>query len=122
MNEIENLSDDYILEHAYLVERGVRHMAIVGHVKGDNQTILEVESRLSIVAINSKAIPFIILRSDGIADCGYAKAAWVISLYQWLVQSPSIPEKHQHRIRGMLLGYDSNSIREHEERYLGTEV
>lgn len=91
-------------------------MAIVGYVDAVEQSMLEAESRLAIVGSDSRAIPFVVPRLDGIADCGYASAGWIIHLYKWLVQTPSIPEIQQHRIRGMLLGYSSAAIRDHDER------
>ena len=111
-------SDDYLAESAYLVERGVRAMAIVDHVEANAQTMLEVATRLEIATVGAAVIPFVIDRGDGMADCGFATAKWVVDLYEWLVKSDT-PKEHAHRIRGLLLGYSVDAIRAHYERGCG---
>jgi hypothetical protein len=114
-------SDDYISEHAYLVARGLRPMAIVGHVKTDDLLMLQVASKLEIATCNINVIPFVIPRKDDFADCGFAAATWVLELYAYIVQSGDIPDKHMHRIRGLLLGYSAEAIRQHDERTSGRQ-
>ena len=112
-------SDDYLSEHAYLVERGVRPMSIVGHVEGGAEFLLRVASRLEIISVYNRVIPFVIKRADGIADCGFASEQWVVDLYEWLVQSADVPNIQEHRIRGLLLGYSADAIRDHDARGCG---
>jgi hypothetical protein len=115
----EPWSDDYIAEHAYLVARGVRAMAIVGHVRADKDDMLTAASRLEIASVNVDAVPFVVVRRDGWADCGFAAAQWVVDLYEWSARSDAVPEAHAHRIRGLLLGYSADAIRAHDERSAG---
>ena len=112
-------SDDYLAEHAYLVERGVRPMAIVDHVVGDSLAFLQAVSKLEIVSVHMTVIPFVIVRRDGMADCGFAAARWVIDLYEWMVKSDAVPDEQAHRIRGLLLGYNPAASRAHDERDCG---
>ncbi len=112
-------SESYISEHAYLVARGVRPMAIVGRVEADKNLMLQAVSRLEIVSIGEPVIPFVVPRDNGFADCGFAAARWVIDLYAWLVGPNGVPEDHVHRITGLLLGYDAKAIRDHDERGCG---
>jgi hypothetical protein len=112
-------SDDYLSEHAYLVERGVRPMSIVGHVEGGVEFLLRVASRLEIISVHNRVIPFVVKRSDGFADCGFASEQWVVDLYEWLVQSTDVPDVQEHRIRGLLLGYSADAIRDHDARGCG---
>jgi len=112
---VDDWSDDYVAEHGYLVGRGVRPMAIVGNIQVDQQGMLEAASRLETIGAQTGALPFVIPRADGFADCGYAASRWVVDLYEWLVASDAVPTEHWHRIRGLLLGYGSDAIRAHEE-------
>jgi hypothetical protein len=111
--------DGDISESAYLVERGVRPMSIVGQGKWEGLELLQVASHLEILSINMRVIPFVVVRKDGFADCGFASAQWVVDLYEWLVQSENVPKIHEHRIRGLLLGYSAGAIRDHDERDCG---
>lgn len=111
-------SSDYIAEHAYLVARGVRPLAIVGHVEAAPLVMLQVASRLEIASIGEAVIPFVVPRNDGFADCGFAAARWVVDLYQWAI-SGAVPADHAHRIRGLLLGYSADAMRAHDERGSG---
>lgn len=106
-----------VREHAYLIARGVRPLAIVGNCPADNRTMFEVASELENHA-EAGAIPFVAPRSDGVADYGYAAARWVIDLLQW-VESDAVPEVHRHRIIGLLLGYSVEAIRNHEDHNCG---
>ncbi len=118
-NAPEWWSADYVSEHAYLVERGVRPLAIVGHVEDGEVSMLEAASRLEIASVHMRVVPFVVRRLDGFADCGFAAAAWVVDLYEWLVSSGDVPPEHAHRIRGLLLGYDVASVRAHDDRTCG---
>jgi hypothetical protein len=108
-----------VKEQAYLVERRVRPMALVGYVQDDPQLMLEASSRLRFASVGADVIPFVVPRRDGWADCGYAASRWVVDLYEWLVSANSVPKEHEHRIRGLLLGYGPDAIREHDERGSG---
>jgi len=121
MTGMTEWSDDYISEHAYLVARGVRPMAIVGHIKADDLLMLQVASKLEIATCDINVIPFAIPRNDGFADCGFAAATWVLELYAYIIQSDELPEEHMHRIRGLLLGYSAEAIRQHDERTSGRQ-
>jgi len=115
----DDWSEDYVAEHAYLVARGVRPMAIVGHVRANKDLMLQAASRLEIVSVGESVVPFVIPRADGFADCGFAAARWVVDLYAWLVGSACVPEEQAHRIKGLLLGYGADAIRGHDERGSG---
>ncbi len=111
--------EDYVSEAAYLVARGVRPMAIIGHILASKEVMLQAVSLLEIASIGEQVIAFVIPRADGYADCGFAAARWVVDLYAWLVGASGVPAEHEHRIRGMLLGYSAGAIRDHDERESG---
>lgn len=104
---------DYLVEHAYLVSRGVRPMALAGHCKADHGLMAQVALKLE-EAAEPGAIPFVVDRGDGIADYGFSSTLWALDLLKW-VQSDAAPVEHRHRIIGLLLGYSPESIRAHEE-------
>ncbi len=91
----------------------------MGHVEGDGEYLLQVASRLEIISVHNKVIPFVVTRANGVSDCGFASEPWVVDLYEWLVQSTSVPDVQEHRIRGLLLGYNANAIRDHDARGYG---
>jgi hypothetical protein len=101
-------------EHARLVARGVRAMALVGECEASETEILRIHTILEACACDT-VLAFVVDRGDGIADAGYAAAPWVIDLYRWLITDNAVPEVHQHRIIGLLLGYSPTSIKENEE-------
>jgi len=104
-------------EHAYLVARGVRPVAIVGQCPTIPRVMFEVAARLEELAEDG-AIPFVSPRDDGIADYGFAASKWAIDLLRW-TQSDAVPTEHRHRIIGLLLGYSAEAIRRHEEQGCG---
>jgi hypothetical protein len=108
-------SDDALSEHAYLVARSVRPIAIAGNCPAEPETMMQAMSRLK-VAGGGAAIPFVIDEGDGIATCGYASHPWAVDLLQWALTSA--PGEQVHRILGLLLGYGADSIERHEA--LGT--
>lgn len=112
-------SKDYVAEQAYLVARGVRPMAIIGHIQAGKESMLRAASLLEIASIGEQVVAFVTPRTDGFADCGFAAARWVVDLYAWLVGTSGVPTEHEHRIRGLLLGYNAAAIREHDERGSG---
>ena len=101
-------------EHAYLIARGVRPLAIVGHCPAEPRRMFEVAAQLEELATDG-AIPFVAPRDDGIADYGYAHSKWAIDLLSW-AQTDAVPTEHRHRIIGLLLGYSVQAIRAHEEQ------
>jgi hypothetical protein len=111
-----NFSDDLLQDHAYLIARGVRSLALIGQCESDDWTRLQHLTRLEAIA-EPGAIPFVIDRGSGWADFGFAASGWVLDLYSWAVQGPqdAVPDLQRHRILGLLLGYSTEAIRLFEE-------
>jgi hypothetical protein len=108
--------DDTVLEHALLIARGVRPMALV-----DVLHIVSVESanrvhwQLSLFASRAGdcVLPFVVRsESDGLSYCGFAAAKWVIDLLHFAVSGTN---PHKHPIIGLLLGYSAVAIQRHED-------
>jgi hypothetical protein len=112
-----DMNPNEVREHAYLVARGVRPLAIAGNCLGDDRTMFETAASLEALGCHG-AIPFVFPREDGHADYGYAASAWCIDLLRW-AESNAVPEKHRHRIVGLLLGYSVDAIRMFEEQNCG---
>jgi hypothetical protein len=104
-------SDDALREHAYLVARSVRPVAIAGNCPADPEAMMRAMSRLKVAGAGT-AIPFVIDEGDGIATCGYASHPWAVDLLQWALTLA--PAEQVHRILGLLLGYGADSIERHE--------
>lgn len=117
-SEGENsLSDDYLLEQAYLVERGVRSVALVGTTHGGLQAAREIATRLKCLA--SDVITFVIPGAvEGNFTYGYASHAWAVSLLQWAL-SDDCPQRQANQIIGLMLGYSADAIRTFDERGSG---
>lgn len=105
-------SDEFLGESAYLVSRGVRPMALAGHCEADPMVMLRASTRLGTAALRFDVLPFVIDFGDGLADCGYAAAKWVIDLYESVIREQ---HPHRHQILGLLLGYSAQAIARHEE-------
>ena len=107
-------------EQAYLIARGVRALALLGHCSADPLEMLIHLSQLERSA-EQGTIPFVVDRGAGIADYGYAAARWVVDLYQWVVtaDAATLPTSHRDRIIGLLLGYSVEAIRNDEEQASG---
>jgi hypothetical protein len=105
---------DVLAEHAYLVARDVRPIAIAGHFPSDTADGLRIATLLE-RATGEDAIPFVIDHGDGSGSFGYAADRWALDFYEWTVQDRSIPEQQRHRIIGMLLGYSPAAISRYEE-------
>jgi len=107
-------SDDLMREQAYLVERGVRALAIVG-------TCLESEADavpalLALAgAYSPGAVLWVVAREDGMCDYGYAASGWAADLYRW-AWSPNVPTVQRERIIGLLLGYAPEAVERFEAR------
>ncbi len=110
-------SDEVIREHADLISRGVRSIAIIGQFKANPDAMLLVATKVETLA-PAEAIPFVIDKQDGLAIYGYARKSWAIDLLQW-ASSENIPQKQRDRILGLLLGYSVESIAEYCEKNSG---
>lgn len=110
-------SDDAVREHAYLVARGVRPMALVQTFTAEPLTCMRVATRLEAVGVETglPVIPFVVENGDGSADCGYAAAGWVVDLLRW-ASDDAVPKVQRMRIVGLLLGYSAEAIAVFEER------
>ncbi len=106
MNRDDVPSDDVLCEHAYLVARGVRPLSLAGH--------LEIERHAQ-----PNVVPFVVDHGDRIASFGYASTRWVVDLYEWAVRDPAVPEEHEHRIVGLLLGYGAPAVARYEDEGSG---
>jgi hypothetical protein len=111
---------EVLAEHAYLVARGVRCLAIVGRVEaGDSLDLLRLATQVE-GAGQSGAVPFVIDNGDGTADCGYATAAWALDLYRWAkCGAAGVPPHQADRIIGLLCAYSAEAIRRFEEEGSG---
>jgi hypothetical protein len=101
-------SDDALREQAQLVARGVRPLALVGSCSLDRASaVRHYLLRLGVPG----AIPFVVPHGDG-AECGYAARAWVVETLTWVW---TVPERHRHRVLGLLLGYSAEAIGQFDE-------
>ena len=107
--------DGIAREHAYTVARGVRALALVGNCASDPFTMRLALEGLE-AAAEGGAMPFVLDRGDGSAECGYAGAPWVHDLYRWAVQQAddTVPRDQRHRIIGLLLGYSVEAVSKFE--------
>ena len=115
------ISDDLLRELAYGVARGVRPLALAGSCAAEHDAMLVVQTRLESQG-EPGAIAFVCPRGDeGVADFGYAAAAWVIDLYRWAIGASEdvLPAKQRHRIVGLLLGYGVPAVASYEEQAAG---
>jgi hypothetical protein len=106
------LDQAILAEHAYLVSRGVRLVSVIGN--GIPDEMESDRSQLGIASIDEPAIPFVIDLENGGTNYGYASHAWAVDLFRWA--STRAPDIQAHRIRGLLLGYGRDAIRQFEER------
>jgi hypothetical protein len=114
-------SNDLIREQSYLIARGVRALALLGHCTNEPVEMLRRATLLDSLA-EPGAIPFVIDRGDGFADWGFAAAQWVLDLYSWLTKKTAqdaVPQQQVARILGLLLGYSTDAIRQFEENRSG---
>ena len=111
-------SVELFTEHAYLVARGTRAMALAGWCSADPAVMLRVATRLEGVA-ETGALPFVIDHQDGNATFGYAAARWVLDLYEWIIRDTAVPQEQRERITGLLLGYAPHAISRYEEGVTG---
>jgi hypothetical protein len=102
------VSDEVLREHAYVVARGVRPLALIDEFPADSLGMLRAATRLEMVA--EDCIPFVIDHGDGTASCGYAASAWAIDLYRWLRTSDTVPTPQRDQVMGLLLGYSAEAV------------
>lgn len=114
-------NSDVLSEHAYLVARDVRPIAIAGHFPTDSVNALRIATRIESAA-HDDVVPFVIDHGDGSGSFGFASNRWALDFYEWAVTDRSIPEQQRHRIVGMLLGYSPVAISRYEERRGGRRL
>lgn len=106
---------DVLAEHAYLVARGVRPLAIAGHFPTGSASMLRIATLIEVAASGEDVAPFVFDHGDGSGSFGFAANRWTMDFYEWAVKDRSIPEQQMHRIVGMLLGYSPVAISRYEE-------
>jgi hypothetical protein len=108
-------SPDVLAEHAYLVAREVRPLAIAGHFHGGSASPVRIATLIESASSAEGIVPFVIDHADGSGSFGYAANRWVLDFYEWVVTDRSLPEQQRHRIVGLLLGYSPVAISRYEE-------
>lgn len=109
---------DVLTEHAYLVAREVRPLAIGGHFPTGAASVLRIATLIEDAATGEDVLPFVIDHGDGTGSFGYAANRWTLDFYEWAV-TDRIPEQQMHRIVGMLLGYSPVAISRYEDSGCG---
>lgn len=107
---------DMLYEHALLVTRGVRPMALIGGVPASPVTMWYVHKHLLGVAADAgdDVIPFVIDANDGrLAFAGFGAAEWVVELMHFALTSRHAA-RHKDQIIGLLLGYSPAAIQRYE--------
>jgi hypothetical protein len=114
------VSDDLVREHAYLVARRVRPLAVVGQCEAERLSMLREGTRLEALGCVG-AIPFVVDLGDGVAEYGYAARGWALDLYRWLsgADENAVPAECRHRILALLLGYGADAVQDFEEQGAG---
>jgi hypothetical protein len=112
-------AEEVLREQSYLVARGVRCLALAGHLHvEDRDDLLRVSTQVERAA-GEGCLPFVLDHGNGTASYGYASARWALDLYEWTVRSPHVPEEQRDRIIGLLLGYSGPSIARYEDEGCG---
>jgi hypothetical protein len=110
---------DVLAEHAYLVARGVRPLAIAGHFPTHSASLVRIATLIETAASGEDVAPFVIDHGDGTGSFGFAVNRLTLDFYDWAVTDRSIPEQQRHRVIGMLLGYSPVAISRYEESGCG---
>ena len=72
------MSEDVMTEHAMLVGRGVRPMALLTSMDGtDAATLKDLEARLLDIAATWHVVPFVVIDGRDCAHCGFAAEQWI---------------------------------------------
>ena len=111
-----NLNEDLVQEHAYLVSRGVRHLAIIdSHENTCEDLPLLLCTKLETLSLYyPEVIPFVHKNLDGFVDYGFAREPWVLEIYKWICNS-KVPKKYRNIIVGLLCGYSTEALRTHND-------
>ena len=118
--------DGTIQDAAYQISRGIRLMALLGHVPPNPTTMSRAYYRLVYLGGSQGAgallpIPFVIEREDKTcADAGFAARQWVVETFVWIKKNA--PPPHLNRLLGLLLGYSPDAIAVHDEAQMGIEL
>lgn len=110
---------DVLVEHAYLVARGVRPLAIANHFPTPSVSVLRIATVIEAAAEGEDVLPFVLDHGDGSGSFGYAANRMTLDFYEWAASDRAIPEQQRHRIIGMLLGYSPVAISRYEETGCG---
>jgi hypothetical protein len=102
-----------LIEHAFLIACGVRPMALVCAIGNDPGAVYYVALRLDKYAVNAgdNVIAFMVQDDNGVMQCGFAGAPWVIDMLRFAYSTAAAD--HKHEIIGLLLGYSANAIDRH---------
>jgi hypothetical protein len=112
-------SPDCLAEHAYLVARGVRPLAIAGDCEADPDRMMAAATAVDLATVPG-AIPFVVDHGTGWASFGYAGFAWALDLFEWVANPENeVPEEQRHRIVGLLLGYGGGAVDRHDAEVSG---
>src|SRR5690349_8752304 len=84
-------SPDVLGEHAYLVARGVRPLAVAGHCSREETCLLRLATVVENAALGEPVVSFVCPHQDGTVSFGYAANAPVLDLYEWAT-SDEVPE------------------------------
>jgi hypothetical protein len=117
-NKSDVSSNDVFSEHASLVARGVRPLALAGHCFADSDALLRIATQLE-AAAEQNVVAFVLDHGDGSASYGYASERWALDLYEWAVRDPAVPQEQRERIIGLLLGYSPPAISRYEDEGSG---
>jgi hypothetical protein len=114
--------NDMLTEHARLVARGVRVLALpdIGCGWPKEPSKLHIAHRLECAAWPAGALAFLIEYDDGAVTGGFAAAPWVIDLYRWVCDpANNIPRDQGNRIVGLMLGYSAEAIAAFDAKGIG---
>jgi hypothetical protein len=115
-------ADQYVPSRAeldnecYLVSRGVRPLALVGHCPSTPVLMCRVKTLLQRVQQAELVIPFIFPEGDHPEQTafGYAAHRWIVDHLEWALGS-GLPRPRVHEILGLLCGYSPAAIARHQE-------
>jgi hypothetical protein len=111
---------------AYLVEKGVRLIAQVGHFLDlTKEDFTELYTEVQEAAHgSSRCLPFYTGEIGGPIIFGFARYRWAADMYEWLHsdEAGALPPFIYHAILGMMYGYSGSEIREYLDRIRGSHV